>query len=67
MTELPKAAIERLIRNAGAARVSASACDALIEVLEDVAGDVASQAAMLSKHAGRKTVTAEDIKLAARS
>lgn len=67
MTELPRAAIERLIRNAGASRVSASACDALIEVLEDVALDVAAQAISLAKHAGRKTVTAEDIRLAARA
>ena len=66
MAELPKAAVERLIRNAGAGRVSASACDALIDVLEDVAVDVAAQAVQLAKHAGRKTVTADDIKLAAR-
>ena len=67
MTELARAAVERLIRNAGAPRVSAGACDALIEVLEEVASDLARQAIQLSKHAGRKTVTAEDIKLAART
>ena len=67
MTELPRAAVERLIRNAGAPRVSATACDALIEVLEEVAVDVSAQAVQLAKHAGRKTVTADDIKLAART
>lgn len=67
MSELPRAAVERLIRGAGASRVSASACDALIEVLEEVATDLSSQAVQLSKHAGRKTVTADDIKLAART
>ena len=67
MAELPRAAVERLIRNAGAPRVSASACDALIEVLEEVAAEVAGQAIQLSKHAGRKTVTDEDIRLAAKT
>jgi len=47
--------------------VSASACDALIEVLEEVAAEVAGQAIQLSKHAGRKTVTDEDIRLAAKT
>ncbi|MCK4327252.1 MAG: histone family protein [Candidatus Diapherotrites archaeon] len=67
MSELPRAAVERLIRNAGASRVSASACDELIEVLEEVALDLGAQAIQLAKHAGRKTVTADDIKLAART
>lgn len=67
MSELPRAAVERLIRNAGAPRVSATACDALIEVLEGVAAEVAVESIQLAKHAGRKTVTAEDIKLAART
>jgi histone H3/H4 len=67
MAELPRAAIERLIRNAGAPRVSVSACDAMIEVLENVASEVSNQAIMLAKHAGRKTVTGEDVKLAAKT
>jgi histone H3/H4 len=67
MGELPKAAVERLIKGAGASRVSASAVEALSEILEDVAMDVASQSASLARHAGRKTVTADDVKLAAKS
>jgi histone H3/H4 len=67
MAELPKAAIERLIRRAGAKRVSDSAVEALAELLEEVADDVSSQALKLARHANRKTITGEDIKIASRT
>ena len=67
MAELPIAAVERLIRAAGAQRVSASAAEALVEILEDISADISSEAIMLAKHAGRKTVTGKDIKLAAKT
>ena len=67
MSELPKAAIERLIRNAGAPRVSSSACEALINILEEKANELSIKAIQFAKHAGRKTVTADDIKLAAKN
>ena len=67
MAELPNAAVERLIRKAGAARVSTSATEAMIEILEDVAADVAAQASKLARHAGRKTVTAQDVRMAAKT
>jgi histone H3/H4 len=66
MSDLPLAPVERLIRKAGAERVSEDAAEALADVLEDMAVDLAQKAAQLAKHAGRKTVTAEDIKLASR-
>jgi histone H3/H4 len=66
MPELPRAAVERLLRLAGAPRVSASACDAMIKVLEMDAHQIGGKAVQLSKHAGRKTVTAEDVELASR-
>ncbi|MDD3177937.1 MAG: NFYB/HAP3 family transcription factor subunit [Candidatus ainarchaeum sp.] len=63
MSELPIAAVDRLIRKAGAERVSEEAAEALGKILSDVAIDISSQAIELAKHAKRKKVTAEDIKI----
>ena len=61
---LPLAAMEKLLKNCGADRVSDEAKAALRDVLEEVGGDIGKQAVRLSNHAGRKTVKADDIKLA---
>lgn len=66
MAKLPIAPIDRLIRNAGADRVSEDAREAMAEELEDWALTVARRAMEVARHAGRKTVKAEDIKLALR-
>lgn len=67
MTELPIAAVDRIIRRAGGQRVSESAAEELAEILEEKAIKIASEAAELSEHAGRKTVRDEDIRLAMRT
>jgi len=61
---LPKAPVEKLIREAGARRVSDSAAAELAEVLEKIGNEISVRALKLAKHAGRKTVTAADIRLA---
>jgi len=66
MTELPVAAVDRLIRKSGARRVSENASAALAEVLEERALAIAGEAARLAEHAGRRTVRDVDIRLAAK-
>ena len=66
MSELPIAPIKRLLKNAGAARISDDAAVELAGVLEEIGEQLARDATKLAKHAGRKTVKAEDIELASK-
>lgn len=66
MSELPLAPVERIIRNQGAKRVSQKAVEEFTEVLEEIAADIAAEANALAKHADRKTVKGEDVRLAKR-
>lgn len=63
---IPLAAMEKILKNSGADRVSDGAKAALKEVLEDIADEISGNAVKLAAHAGRKTVKAGDIKLAAK-
>ena len=66
MSELPIAPIKRLLKNAGASRISEDAAIKLADVLEEIGEDLARDATKLAKHAGRKAVKAEDIELASK-
>ena len=61
---LPLAPVERVIRDAGADRVSEGASIELAKVLEEFGLEVSREAIELAKHAGRSTVKEEDIRLA---
>lgn len=65
--ELQLAPIHRLIKKAGAMRVSESAAEELRRVLEDIGMKIGREAAKFATHAGRKTIRAEDIRLAVSS
>ncbi|MGE0793636.1 MAG: histone family protein [Candidatus Woesearchaeota archaeon] len=58
------AAMEKILKEAGAQRVSEEAKVALRNVLEDIALEIGEEANKLAHHAGRKTIKANDIRLA---
>ena len=64
---LPLAAMEKVLKQCGADRVSDKAKIALKNVVEEMAEKIAVKAIQLAEHAGRKTVKGRDVKLAAKS
>jgi len=59
--ELPIAPVGRIIKNAGAPRISKDAKVALAKILEDQGLKIATDAIRLAKYSGRKTVMKRDV------
>ena len=57
-------AMDKIMRDAGALRVSDEAKAALAQALEQKAFEISQEAKKFAEHAGRKTVTDKDIRLA---
>jgi len=64
--DLAVAPMHRICKKAGAERVSEAAAEELAKVLDEVGVKIAKEAIDYAMHAGRKTVKAEDIEIAAR-
>lgn len=64
--ELSVAPMHRLCKKAGAERVSEAASKELAKALEEIGIKIAKEALDFAMHAGRKTIKAEDIEIAAR-
>jgi histone H3/H4 len=61
MAALPLKAVERILRKAGAKRVSRGGAEEFSKYLEQLAGEIASDASQLAQHSGRVTVTEQDV------
>jgi histone H3/H4 len=66
-SELGLSSMYRILKKAGAERVSDESAEELRRVIEDIALEIAKNSVEMSKHAGRKTVKAEDVKLATKT
>jgi histone H3/H4 len=60
---IPAAAMERVLKRAGAKRVSENAKRALSEVITDIGVQIGEQAIKIARNCGRKTVLDSDIKM----
>ena len=65
-SELGLSAMYRILKKSGAQRVSEESAAELGRVIEEIAEGIAKNAVDVSNHAGRKTVKAEDVKLASK-
>ena len=65
-SELGLSAMYRILKKSGAQRVSDESAVELRRVIEEIAEAVAKNAVAMSTPAGRKTVKAEDVKLASK-
>ncbi|AOV95264.1 histone [Nanohaloarchaea archaeon SG9] len=61
---LPNAPVERIIRKAGAERVSEDAVEELRIAVQEAGDEIAQDAIDLAEHANRNTVKKEDVEMA---
>lgn len=61
---LPILALEKLIKEKGAQRVSDSAKEELKKILEDYLYDLSIKASKIATHSGRKTINSGDLLIA---
>ncbi|KAG2477313.1 MAG: putative archaeal histone 1 [Nitrosopumilales archaeon] len=66
-SEFGLSAMYRILKKSGAQRVSEESADELRRIVEEVAVTIAKSAVEMANHASRKTVKAEDVKLASKS
>ncbi|MFP3220685.1 MAG: NFYB/HAP3 family transcription factor subunit [Candidatus Marsarchaeota archaeon] len=66
MGELPKAVVERMLKQESGMRVSSEAVNMASKLAEEVIRYIGREGGVLAKHAGRSTLMASDLKLASR-
>lgn len=66
VSEFGLSVMYRILKKNGADRVSDESADELRRILEEIGMAIAKNAIEMSVHAGRKTVKAEDVRLAAK-
>ena len=65
MAKLPLAPFERILRESGKnIRVSIDASQELSKAMGELASEIAEEACLLARHAGRKTVKSPDVDMA---
>lgn len=62
--KLPLTPFERILRKAGAKRVSKGAMKEFAARMADYASRLSAEAALLARHAGRKTIIESDVRMA---
>lgn len=65
-SEFGLSAMYRILKKAGADRVSDESANELRRILEELGAAIAKNAVEMSTHAGRKTIKADDVRLAAK-
>ncbi|MDY6788646.1 MAG: histone [Candidatus Nanohaloarchaea archaeon] len=62
--DFPRAPVERIMRKAGADRISQGAVEALRKSVEELAEEIAQDSVEISREGGNRKVDREDVKAA---